>query len=126
MRRTCKKCGEKKPVDQFPTAGTKNGIKYYRHQCKPCYQARKLHRRYHNRKWLAEYKSKLECEKCGYSKDTHDSFRTQALEFHHHNGDKLRAVSDMANSGFSVEKIMNEINKCQVLCSRCHIESHYT
>ena len=124
-KRKCKTCGKVKPLNKFPTAGTKKGVKYRRHKCQPCYQSTKLHRRYYNRKWLAEYKSKLKCEKCGYSKETHDSFKTQALEFHHHKGDKMYSVSNMANSGFSTDNIMNEINKCQVLCSRCHIESHY-
>ena len=124
-KRKCKVCGKVKPLNEFPTAGTKHGINYRRHKCQPCYQENKLHRRYHNRKWLADYKSTLKCEKCGYSKETHESFKTQALEFHHHNGDKFRAVSDMCNSGFSVKKIMEEINKCTVLCSRCHIERHY-
>jgi len=124
-KRKCKECGEVKDLEDFPSAGVKNGIKYKRHKCKPCYHSSKLHRRYHNRKWLSEYKSKLKCEKCGYSKETHESFKTQALEFHHHKGNKFQAVSNMANNGFSTKNIMNEINKCQVLCSRCHIESHY-
>ena len=104
-KRECKDCGKVKPLGEFHTAGTKNGIKYFRHVCKPCYQARKAHRRHFNRDWMREYKSNLKCEKCGYSKSTHASFKIQALDFHHHNNDKEHAVSDMVHRGFAVKKI---------------------
>lgn len=77
-----------------------------------------------NTDWLKEYKSKLSCESCGYSKATHKNFTEKALEFHHHNGDKSFNVSEgVFFTGREI--LMNEISKCVVLCSRCHTEEHY-
>lgn len=85
----------------------------------------KKHRRYFNRDWVADYKSKLSCKKCGYSKETHPSFKVQALQFHHHENNKSFEISNGVQRGMSIEKIKKEINKCEVLCSRCHAESHF-
>lgn len=123
--RKCRTCNEIKPLTEFHTAGIKNGVKYFRHKCKPCYQKGKAHRRHHNRQWMIDYKSTLKCQNCGYSKNTHSTFKTQALDFHHHNDDKEHTVSDMVHRGFSVKKIKKEIGKCTVLCARCHIEIHF-
>jgi len=123
--RKCKECNLTKPLTEFHTAGTIKGIKYFRHKCKPCYQHGKSHRRHFNREWLINYKSSLSCMHCGYSKATHDSFKVQALEFHHHKNDKTYIVSDMVHRGMSIKKIIKEISKCMVLCSRCHVEEHY-
>lgn len=41
------------------------------------------------------------------------------LEFDHL-GDKKMNISKMVHNGFSVENIMQEIEKCDVCCSNCH------
>ena len=125
-RRICKSCGKDKPSSSFPSAGIKKGKKYLRRVCQPCYQSTKKHRRHYNRDWIQQYKSTLKCESCGYSKETHSNFTTQALEFHHHNNNKEFAVSDMVHRGFAIDKIKKEIKKCRVLCARCHKEAHTT
>ncbi len=123
-KRKCKKCSASFPPTSFPSAGIKKGKKYYRHICKKCYQHGKTHYREVNRVWSAQYKSKLKCVKCGYSKETHPSFSVRALQFHHPNDDKLAEVSNLIHRGFSQKTIMKEINKCIVLCARCHAELH--
>lgn len=77
-----------------------------------------------NTDWLRDYKRKLKCKSCGYSKETHKNFTEKALEFHHHKGDKMFNVSVGAFFK-SQESLMKEISKCVVLCSRCHTEEHY-
>lgn len=70
------------------------------------------------RKWFKAYKKTLKCLKCG---ETHWA----CLEFHHVKNNKSRAVSTMASAGYSKDKIMKEINKCQVLCANCHRKVHH-
>lgn len=69
--------------------------------------------------WLREIKSKLKCKNCG---EDHPS----CLDFHHKNGLVKEAnISQMPNRGASKEKILQEIEKCEVLCSNCHRKLHY-
>lgn len=65
---------------------------------------------------LAKYKIKIGCQKCGYCK--HPS----ALDFHHKdNSEKSYNISqEVLDVGF--ENIIDEIEKCEVLCSNCHRE----
>lgn len=122
--RTCKKCGNTYPIQNFPRAGIKNGIEYKRYACKKCYHTRKQDRRKVQRKWLNEYKNNLSCQKCGYSKKTHPNFAVSALQFHHAKDDKEFMISNGVSRGMSTEKLLNEIKKCIVLCCRCHAEIH--
>lgn len=70
------------------------------------------------RKWFAEYKRReCSCENCGES-------HPACLEFHHV-GEKRMGVSEMVNTGFAKDKILEEINACRVLCSNCHRKEHY-
>ena len=52
------------------------------------------------------------CQECGESD-------VRVLEFHHV-GDKDMAVAYMVSSGYSVERIQAEIDKCTILCANCH------
>jgi hypothetical protein len=121
---TCTECGERKEYTGFFTAGVKNGKRYRRRKCKSCYS--KVKKAYLQEKlsWYTNIKKNLRCDVCGYSNLTSKSFSTKALQFHHHRSDKSFAVSEGAYLGFSKEKIIQEIKKCKVLCSRCHAEEH--
>lgn len=78
-------------------------------------------RRY-NKKLFVDYKG-CECSKCGYNKNT------ISLAFHHKNIDdkifefggfrlKIETIQDLDNY------IIDELNKCDLLCNNCHIEEH--
>ena len=70
------------------------------------------------RQWLIEYKEGLKCVKCG------EDF-SRALHFHHINPkDKIMEVSKMPHYGYSTDKMLEEINKCIVLCANCHAKEH--
>lgn len=125
MERTCRVCKTTYNITRFPSAGIKNGTQYYRQKCQKCYQKGKRHRRTILREWMNDFKIQLSCEKCGYSKNTHQSFKTQALQFHHKNDNKEFEISNMVHRGFAKKTIINEMKKCVVLCARCHIEEHY-
>lgn len=60
------------------------------------------------------------CMKCGYSGCT------ASLEFHHRDRkDKSFGIGEKGLTG-SLEKLINEVKKCDLLCSNCHGEYHYT
>lgn len=71
------------------------------------------------RKWFYNYKKNLSCLKC---LENHPA----VLEFHHKGEHKKdRNISKLIDDGCSVKKIMEEIKKCEVLCSNCHKKLHY-
>lgn len=122
--KVCNTCNKNLPDDHYWSAGIKNGKKHYRKKCKTCYGKVKNYLRYRNKDWLIKYKEKLACQKCGYSKKTHPSFSIRALEFHHREDNKEFAVSNGVHSGVSIQRLKDEIDKCDVLCARCHMELH--
>ena len=59
------------------------------------------------------------CERCGYDKNL------SAFDFHHLDPTKKESQLDMRTlSNSSMEFILNEFNKCELLCSNCHREEH--
>lgn len=74
-------------------------------------------RRNKNRQIIDAIKLKRGCLLCGYRRCS------RALEFHHHNKDKLFCVSaGMLQLGLGMKRIEAEIEKCVLLCSNCHQE----
>lgn len=59
------------------------------------------------------------CENCGYNKNL------SALDFHHKDPNEKESQLDMRNlSNSTMEWILEEFEKCEVLCSNCHREEH--
>lgn len=52
------------------------------------------------------------CAKCGYNA------HSAALDFNHIHGKKLLAIGQDPKAAW--HKLMEEINKCEVLCANCH------
>jgi hypothetical protein len=69
-----------------------------------------------NIKWLREFKRKLSCVDCGIK----DEF---VLDFHHLR-DKDDTICRLAGNGCSVERLLEEIAKCEVICANCHRKRH--
>ncbi len=68
--------------------------------------------------WYHEYKSKLKCEICS---ENHPA----CLDFHHKDSsEKQKEISVCIRDGWSKERIIKEISKCQVICSNCHRKFH--
>jgi predicted HNH restriction endonuclease len=68
---------------------------------------------------IRSYKSSLKCEKCS---ENHPA----CLDFHHIDPSKKEAnIYQIAIKGWSWDRIMEEIAKCQVLCANCHRKIHY-
>jgi hypothetical protein len=122
--KVCVVCEQKRSCLDYFSAGVIKGKKYFRRVCKFCYSDTKRYYRKKVREWLYELKETLSCTICGYSKLTHKSFSTKALQFHHKEGNKEFQISDGANHGYSKKRLEKEIKKCSVLCARCHAELH--
>lgn len=78
-----------------------------------------------NKKLLLECINKFSCEKCGYDKCN------SSLCFHHINPkEKEFVISENINGELYFVSdiklhIINELNKCKVLCSNCHQDEHF-
>ena len=72
-----------------------------------------------DRKWRFVRDAKLSagCSKCGYN------HHPAALEYHHVRGKKDRSIAASMTSSW--DRLINEINKCEVICANCHNIEHY-
>ena len=129
----CSKCKAEKPVSEFRFRNKAQGI--YHSQCKDCEKQRdKIHyRESQNRRIAVRETANFQrnrnlnlvdnakingCKKCGEK-------RMYVLDFHHRNPqEKDDTINHMIKSS-SVERIAEEIEKCDVLCSNCHREFHF-
>jgi hypothetical protein len=69
--------------------------------------------------WFANYR---EAQACGICGENH----TACISFHHRDpSTKSYAVAEMPNRGCSIAKIIEEIEKCDVLCHNCHAKVHF-
>jgi len=70
------------------------------------------------RNFLKDIKDKLSCMHCDESENI-------CLDFHHRDpSSKVKSVSQMVVFKFSDEKILEEIDKCDVICANCHRKHH--
>jgi len=66
-----------------------------------------------NRNTILEYFGEWKCQACGFEGESYQ------LDCHHvHSSTKLRSPSQMG--GMKRENILNELNKCEMLCANCH------
>lgn len=69
--------------------------------------------------WFVNYKKQLSCVTCGYD-------HPAALDFHHvERKTTNRKVHNLVKDGHSKNRILEEIDKCVVLCSNCHRVHHH-
>lgn len=92
--------------------------KEYYSKNKESEKARIFKRRREIRDWIWEYKTNLECIKCGED-------ATACLDFHHLDEDQKDLSLGLAKqNGWGIGRIKKEIEKCIVLCSNCHRKLH--
>lgn len=67
-------------------------------------------------KWrlLGMIKKERGCVDCGYNA------HAVALQFDHISDDKKDSVSNLVRSDYAWRTILEEINKCEVVCANCH------
>lgn len=66
-----------------------------------------------NQEKLFDYLDDMKCMDCGEP----DS---RVLQFDHVRGEKLANVAEMVGSGYAWESILEEIDKCDIVCANCH------
>lgn len=92
--------------------------KHYRNNKEAYYLAVKKYRQK-----LAEWFEKLKGS--GPCIDCEMSYPPYVLDYDHVRGRKILAVSEMLTRGFSKARILEEIAKCELVCSNCHrIRTH--
>lgn len=127
----CPKCGEIKAADCFSSNSTKSDRMGY--MCKDChsvyisghyirnkekYKSRIIARIHRIRESLMKIKRSLSCCKCGESD-------AACLDFHHRDASKKEMnLACAANRGWCEDRILKEIEKCDILCANCHRELH--
>ena len=134
--RICSKCKIEKDFDSFNKDKNKrDGIG---HICKDCnksymniyyqenkvkinketYKNKKRHRT-EKKQMLLEYLQNHPCLDCG-------NMDVRVLEFDHVRGNKFMDVTKMVSGAYSWNRIQEEIDKCEVVCSNCHKIRTYT
>ena len=69
------------------------------------------------KRWLWEHKKSLKCSICS---ESHPAI----IDFHHKEGKKEKGVSQMLVDGYSIDRIKQELAKCDILCANCHRKVH--
>lgn len=69
-----------------------------------------------NKAFIDEVKGTNPCTDCGIS------YPPYVMQFDHIVDGKRGNVADMARSGFSLENLQSEIDKCELVCANCHAE----
>lgn len=116
--RICKHCKKEHPIEYFERADTVKGKIYRRWSCKDCRKIEKRIISLQKKDIILNIKKKLSCEKCGESK-------FYMLDFHHKDPSKKEGNIGTMTCSWSEEKIIEEIEKCNVLCANHHRELHY-
>jgi len=131
----CAGCGLEKEIAEFTSnKSKKDGLSVYCRACARGYSKTyyKLHKKAQikrvelnkkeKQKGLREFlKSYFELHPCTDCGETD----IRVLEFDHIR-DKFRNISRMMSGRFSLAKIREEIEKCEVVCSNCHKRRTYT
>ena len=129
----CGMCKEWKDESEFAkrtfkkSVGTQGNCKkcsnanraiYYKNNREQQVRVRKEYRQ-NNRIWFDEYKSTLKCKECPENNPA-------CLDFHHRDPSKKEVtLGDAVRMGWSKERTLKEIEKCDVLCANCHRKLHY-
>ena len=129
----CCRCGLLKPILAFAWKNRRRGTR-----AKDCRECHAVHRKAYYEankekeksytvarikslsRLVRDYKAERHCIKCG---EDHPA----CLDFHHRDQTKKEVgMSVIARlKGWSKERIMREIAKCDILCANCHRKVHW-
>ena len=135
IQKKCPICKDNKLADEFSKQSrSSDGLQY---ACKDCMhklnrenylknkasitiktKKNNLRRRLRNKLIVYNYLLTNLCVDCGEDD-------IMVLEFDHVYGTKAGSITAMVASGLSVDKLMNEIKKCEVRCANCHRKKTY-
>ena len=130
--KVCSKCGIEKPINEYSFKN--KSLNIHHGECKDCtrlliknhynknkeYYLGKAQKRNNNLRlevldYINQYLQKNPCIDCGETDIV-------VLEFDHKRDQfvKFRAVSSLVRARFTLEKVKEEIKKCEVRCANCH------
>jgi hypothetical protein len=130
IMKQCNTCKENKKLGDFHKKscvpdGHSNKCKTCQKKYQQSHYLRNKDRIYQNnlskRKYLAQEVDKLKDYPC---KDCGKKYEPFCMDFDHLS-DKIMAVSKMVHETFSLEKIKEEITKCELVCVLCHKNRTY-
>jgi len=133
QRRTkiCTKCGKRKKLANFhrrakasdgrrpecAKCGCLQSVSYYSRHQKARISATQDRRRA-ALDWIRELRETSGCTIC-------DESDPACLDYHHRNPkNKHLSIAEMVRQGYSRERILKEIRKCDVVCANCHRKLH--
>lgn len=134
----CSNCKEEKSLEEFNKKGfSRDGKERFQSNCRPCDQ--KISREYYEKnkekqkkmiyaskrirvekakEYVKNLKSSTPCMDCGIL------YPHYVMDFDHQHSKKF-LISMAMHDGTSIDKIKNEIEKCEIVCSNCHrIRTH--
>ena len=136
MNKICNKCNDEKEENQFNFRDKKSNIRH--HNCKDCqkiirkqsYQNNRQHyleyekintpkRRKGNRRFITEFKTNKPC------KDCNKIYPPYVMDFDHLR-DKEFGLSKTLSYQWGKERVIREIEKCELVCANCHRERTYS
>jgi hypothetical protein len=97
-----------------------NRLYYRRNREKLLEKQAEKNRRFaeNRRKWLINYKKTLKCVRC---EESHPA----TLTFHHRDdSEKSFEIGNALKLGVGLNRLLAEIEKCEVLCANCHAKEH--
>ena len=128
-QKRCSRCKRRRLIKFFSrTVSRKDGLQ---HRCKDCqnqlsrnhynqnrpqYQLRESTKKQQGRQFIRRLKDKP-CTDCGIK------YPFWIMEFDHVRGEKRASLSKM--SSYGTKAIMEEIAKCELVCSNCHADREY-
>lgn len=126
--KTCSQCKEKKPIEEFAKKGTRT-----QSFCKSCqasyrkkhYEQNKAYYIEKAKKWKAEFNKWFDSIKIGLSCELCGEDRHWVLDFHHNDPSKKESSVAKLKERCNKKKVLEEIERCTVLCSNCHRDLHY-
>ena len=126
MKKLCPQCNKKKTVREFYPRSTRPGqysaycISCFSERHKDYYRANKqyyLDKKNHIREQLEEQVRQLKSKPCS---DCRKKYPYYVMDFDHREGEeKVGNIARLIRSG-QVRKTLDEINKCDLVCSNCH------
>lgn len=124
----CTECCKDKPLDEFSKDASVSDGK--RAKCSRC-TANAAAARYHQNGGREKRRGRMQLRRaekyaaleplkdvpCG---DCGIRFPRVCMDFDHVSGEKILSISKMVHKDFSMEAILAEVAKCEVVCSNCH------
>lgn len=110
-KKTCPSCREDLPTSAFSIRNSSPDG--FQHSCKKCHGEQKAEIRLRRRRFIWDYLLSHPCVDCGESDPT-------VLDFDHVRGTKIENVCTMLCRGQTLDRIKEEMDKCEVRCANCH------